>query len=360
MKALNISQNLFMRYENTQMVQHYYGLLALYGLAQTAVESKSSRLLKKCIDLLALYPDKVVHPSYNFENYRAGGNGKAWLVMMESMGKLEAGTGFSDEQKEIVREYAEKTLQAPKDRNGILCMPGRPELEQIWIDVVTAVTPYMLFAGLAFDEDRYIDFAAEQCFKMYEIFLDPDCGLLHQCRGFMEDKEAFSEDHWSRGNGWGYLGLAELVQYLPDDSPHRAKAKQYFKELSAAMLRYQGPNGLWRQEMTVDTCWEESSGTGLILYGYGIGLRLGLLDRETYYGAFERGIKGLSDLCINEDFSTENSCPGCLCPGNGKNKGTIYAYIHDKQPIRDEPHSYGCFMLAMVEAHRNGIEDIIR
>jgi unsaturated rhamnogalacturonyl hydrolase len=54
------------------------------------------------------------------------------------------------------------------------------------------------------------------------------------------------------------------------------------------------------------------------------------------------------------------SCPGCLCPGEGDRKGTIDAYINDKQPTRDEPHSYGCIMLAMVEAHRNGIEDIPR
>ena len=110
----------------------------------------------------------------------------------------------------------------------------------------------------------------------------------------------------------------------------------------------------------MDTCWEESSGTGLILYGYGAGLRLGLLDKDTYYRTFEKGIHGLSDLCINKDFSTGHSCPGCLCPGSGEDKGTIHAYIHEKQPRRDEPHSYGALMLAMVEAHRNGIRDIPR
>ncbi|HHV97857.1 MAG TPA: hypothetical protein GXX37_15600 [Clostridiaceae bacterium] len=49
MKPLDISQNLFMRYENTQIVHHYYGLLALYALAQTAVESNSKRLLKNVL-----------------------------------------------------------------------------------------------------------------------------------------------------------------------------------------------------------------------------------------------------------------------------------------------------------------------
>lgn len=32
----------------------------------------------------------------------------------------------------------------------------------------------MLFAGLTLKEDKYIEFAAQQCIKMYRIFLDPE------------------------------------------------------------------------------------------------------------------------------------------------------------------------------------------
>ena len=31
--------------------------------------------------------------------------------------------------------------------------------------------------------------------------LDADCGLLHQCRGFLDNPGRRSADHWSRGNG---------------------------------------------------------------------------------------------------------------------------------------------------------------
>ena len=52
------------------------------------------------------------------------------------------------------------------------------------------------------------------------------------------------------------------------------------------------------------------------------------------------------------------SCPGCLCPGQGKEKGTAKAYITEKYPQDDEVHSYGCIMFALVEAYKNGIEEI--
>lgn len=90
----------------------------------------------------------------------------------------------------------------------------------------------------------------------------------------------------------------------------------------------------------------------------GIGFRMGLLDRETYGAAFRRGLDGLLRHCINPDFSTEGSCPGCLCPGEGEEKGTIQAYIQEKQPQHDEHHSFGAFMLALVEAHRNRIQEV--
>ena len=167
-----------------------------------------------------------------------------------------------------------------------------------------------------------------------------------------------SQDHWSRGNGWGYAELAELIQYLPKDHALRRRVETQFVALSAALLPYQTEKGLWRQEITEELAWEESSGTALFVYGLGIGLRCGVLHEERYAQAFAKGIDGLAKYCMNPDFSTERSCPGCLCPGEGKLKGTIRAYITEKLPVRDEHHSFGAFMLALVEAYRNGIIDI--
>lgn len=348
MLSLDVSRNLFFHYEQTRKVDNYFGLLAIWALAQTAVESKNENMLHYCQRILDQYPDNFEHPHYNFESYRCGGNGKAWLAM----------NGKYDGQAALLREYAEKTLAAPKDRDGILCMPRCPEKEQVWIDVAMCVTPFMLYTGLLCGEERYITFAAEQTLKMVELFRDPSCGLLHQSRGFMENVRDFSQDHWSRGNGWGMVGLTELVKYLPQDSKFRAPAEKAFVDLCRNLLRYQTSKGVWRQEITEPLAWEESSGTGLILYGIGTGLRLGLLPEQEFRSAYEAGISGMCRYFIRKDFTTERSCPGCLCPGSGAEKGSIQAYITEKIPYPDEPHSFGCLMLALVEAERNGIHEV--
>lgn len=348
MKTLDIVFELYEHYGKVEEIQHYYGLLALYGLVQAAYEKADEVSVERCRGLLDRYPDKINHPYYNFPCYMVGGNASAWACMK----------GIHERSREELVSFAEKTMAGPKEAQGILCMPGGEKEGKIWIDVATAVTPYMLFTGLVCGKEEYIDFAADQCFKMYETLLDSSCSLLHQCRGFREDCSLFSEDHWSRGNGWGYLALAELVQYLPTESVHRVKAEQYYQDLSKALLPYQTKKGLWCQEITEISSWEESSGTALLLYGIGVGLRAGLLEKEPYENVFLKGMNGLLQYGMNRDFSTELSCPGCLCPGEGADKGTIKAYITEKQPIKDEHHSFGAFMLALVEAHRNGYAEV--
>ena len=347
--VITLTKSLLERYESQhEKIDGYFGLLAYFGLSQAAVAANDEACLKKCKEYLARYPHNFDHCYYNFEAYRVGGNAKAWLYFK----------GLAPEWEEEIREYAELTLKAPVDENGILCHPEDPARGKIWIDTISGITPFMLYAGLKLNEEKYIDFAAEQCFKLYEVFLDQTCGLLHQARGFMANPKRMSHDHWSRGNGWCMIGLAEMVRYLPVDSKHREKAVTYFRDLVDALLPYQTKKGLWRQEIIEPLAWEESSGTALILYGMGVGIRKGLLTDVVYREAFETGIKGLGIYCLTEDFATYRSCPGCLCPGEGAEHGTIQAYLTVKTPQKDEVHSYGCLMLAFAEAYSNGITEI--
>lgn len=351
MNTLEISRRLFERLESkTNQVKHYYGLLAIYALILTAESNDDRELIDKCRFLLNKFPDEIVHGDgykYNFPVYRMGGTPKSYMLYK----------GYMPEVAEQVRECAEEMMTVPRDPKGIVKRPHDQEKNLIWVDAVLPVTPYLLYAGLALNEQRYVDEATKQCVMMYEEFIDPENGLLHQCKNFVGPGK-YSEDHWSRGNGWMLLALADLVLHLPKSSPYRERVENYFKGLCRSVLPYQSRRGLWRQEIPFLYSYEESSGTALILYGYGIGIRTGLLDRDTYYPAFEKGIRGLNRICINEDFSTENCCPICCCPGLGDEKGTLLAYITLRMPAKDELHGFGPVMLAMVEAYKNGIADL--
>ncbi|WP_129669406.1 glycoside hydrolase family 88 protein [Phytoactinopolyspora endophytica] len=346
-RPLDVAVGLYGHYESIDEVKHYYGLLAIYGLARTADAAGDDDLWARCEKILRRFPDEIDHPTYNFPSYTIGGISQAYLLA----------TGRMGDRAHLVREYADEMMRAPRDPSGIVIMPREPESNKIWIDAAMATTLYLLYAGLALAERSYVDEAVRQAVLMYDELLDPDAGLLHQCKNVV-GPGLYSQDHWGRGNGWGYLALAELVAALPADSPHRAGVVERFRALSAALLAHQSERGLWRQEIPDDHSYEESSGTGLILYGIGLGMRHDALDPARYAEPFRHGVAGLAGICINPDFSTEFSCPGCLAPGEGKDKGTVKAYMTLRLPYLDERHSFGPLILALTEAHRHGITDV--
>lgn len=332
----------------------YPGILTIYAAAQAAVHLNDEEWIDDVNSYLKKYPFEFEEPgtrfNCNFDNYRVGGLGKGWMMMH----------GYFKDHEDVLREYAEKTINGPHTHDGIITSVKANNKGRVWIDVVYCVTPFMLYAGLVLDEPKYIDYAVEQCFKMYDLFMDKSNGLLHQARGFMADPEKISEDHWSRGNGWGIIGLVELVRYLPEDHPKYNEAVDRFIAHCEALIKYQDFRGLWKQEIPEKYSWEESSGTGIILYAIGIGIRLGILDKETYMPVLKKGIDGLYQFCINADYSIERCCRGCLCPGEGDMKGTVEAYLVIPYPLKNDSHGFGPIIMAMIEAYKNGIVNITK
>ncbi len=349
MRTLDLAIGLYDKYASLAEVKHYYGIMAIYGFCRVAEASGDPALMRRAKEILGRFPDRIEHSQYNFENYRIGGLARAYMVFR----------GHDPAARGLVRDAAEQLMNAARDPRGIFKHPRRVAEELIWIDVAMAVTPFLLWAGLTFDTPRYIDEAAQQTFLMIEEFGNPENGLLHQCKNF-RGAGKLSDDHWSRGNAWGYFALTELVQYLPADSPHRPRAIEMFSDLSEALRVYQNDRGLWRQEIPLAESWEESSGTGLFLYGYGVGMTAGVLDRGRYRPAFDRGIEGLVRHCIAPDLTTLHCCKGCLCPGKGDRHGTVAAYLEDVHPVPNDGHSFGPFMLALEQAHALGILTVDR
>lgn len=342
MNYINTSVKLFDHYKSTAEVFHYYGVLAIYALCRTAMQADDDALKAKCVAELKRFPDHITkHSSYNFPSYRIGGIPRAYA--------LYTGMMTDEVTKKYVDHYADEMLVAQRDPQGIMSNPYLPMSNRIWIDCAMAITPYLLFAGLALDNEEYIDEGIKQSLLMYDAFRNQKTGLLHQSRGFCGEN-AFSTDYWGRGQGWGIIALTELMQYLPKDHAQYETCKQYFVDHCKAMLPHQTERGMWRQHLVLEdepNSWEESSGTGLIAYAYGVGVEQGILGEE-FKVSFDKALDAMLKYCINEDGSTELCCPGCLSPGDG----TPHAYVTEKQPVKDDPHSFAPLMLSLMQADR--------
>ena len=348
MKNTELAFNILKHYKEVQnpQLRNYFGVVACYGLVNLAeIAGEDSEEMKMMKEVLATFPDGVQHPRYNFPSYRICGNARARAVYR----------GFMDD-KELIREYAEEMMTAKRNAMGIMSHPISGDYK-VWIDVATAVTPFLVFAGNILGEQKYLDEAVKQSIMMYDLFYDSNNGLLHQAQGFCDgySHAKISEDHWSRGNGWGLFPLAELVQFLPKEHPEYQKVVHYFVNHVNALLPYQSENGLWRQEITLESyygleSYEETSGTGLIAYAIGVGIRMGVLDRKNYLPVLNHAIMGLKKVSIGENYDIYNSCPGCLSPKDG----SILAYLSLVPPV-NENHGAGPVVMALAEAHRCGL-----
>jgi rhamnogalacturonyl hydrolase YesR len=320
----------------------YGGTLFMHGMSELAVLQKDPKTLNRTIEIFEKFKTKEIKGRGSFISYEAGGTGVAYLNYLNKTPNLSA----------HVFEYADKMFKNQKRTSeGLMTAPWlKDSLDQFMIDCAFAVTPYMLYAGMSMNKPEYVDFAVFQTLEMFKILKDPN-GLIHQGRGFA-GLGKISEDNWSRGNGWGAFALAFLVRDLPDTHPKKKEIDKLAKSFFSAILKYQNQEGLWNQEMTENTSFVETSGSGLMLFGLGICLEKGIID-QSYLSQFIKGLSGYTSY-ITPDGSISNVTIGCLCPG----KGTKKDYIKHAWKLNDI-HAFGPVVLAFTQAAKMGVKEII-
>ena len=111
----------------------------------------------------------------------------------------------------------------------------------------------------------------------------PD-GLFHH--------DADAPTAWGRGNGFGALGLAELLTVLPADHPEREAVLDIHRRHLAGMRSRQAPDGMWRQIVDVSGSYRETSVTAMTLTAMARGIRLGWLD-QSYRPTVDRAWRAL-------------------------------------------------------------------
>jgi rhamnogalacturonyl hydrolase YesR len=321
----------------------YPGSLLLQGMSELALVGPDPAMLARTVALYRQFAAKEIKGRGSFISYEVGGSGAAYLRYKDAAGELAA---------QVTDGAARMVAQQKRSSEGLLVPTwAPPEKDQVFIDIAFAVTPYLLYAGLAENRADYVDLAVFETLELYRILRDTRTGLVRQGRGFA-GKGVISDDNWSRGNGWGAVGLAALVRDLPATHPKRKEVETLARDFFTAVLRHQNKDGLWHQEMTDPTSYTETSGSGLLLYGLGVMLEKGLLDRS-HEAAFRRGL-GALPAYIAADGSVSHTCIGCLCPGQGTKedyKSRVWAH--------NDSHAFGAIVLAYTQAAKMGIRSVV-
>jgi unsaturated rhamnogalacturonyl hydrolase len=236
-----------------------------------------------------------------------------------------------------------------------------------WIDALQMAMPVMARLGVLRNDKSYFD----AMWALYAHTRDVEGGGLYdERRGLWWRDANYSpgdvytlspngvDIYWSRGNGWVLAALARVLEVLPADDPHRAEYEDDFRALAAALLPLQREDGLWNTSLTDPThCaaagepgedGPETSGTALFAYGFGWGIRHGLLDAATYGPPMLAAWNGMLRLAVRGDGFLGWVQPTGAAPCSGP--GPLGP---DAVP-NFEDFGVGCFLLAGSELVRLG------
>ena len=324
--------------------RHYAGTVYIQALAELYRGIGDERWMRQTCELLDRFASGELRGYGSFISYECGGSAVAEMAWM----------GF-DKYKATALEAAQRMFDTqPRNDDGVM-LPPWPYLEGrngLFIDPVFAVTPYLLYAGLAAGKQEWTDYAAWMTLKTFSDLRDHSSGLVHQARAINDLAPGqISQDCWSRGNGWGAMALAALMRDLPRDNTYYQDVCNLALSFFEAVLKYQDAEGLWHQEMTWPDSFTEISGSALLLYGLGAGIESGVLPRS-WRPAFKKGIAGLVKY-IDERGNVANTCSGCLAYRDGSKEA--YA-SHDY--YCNEKHAFGPVLLALGQALRMGLKKV--
>ena len=190
---------------------------------------------------------------------------------------------------------------------------------RIWIDDMFMITAVQAQTFRATGDKKYIDRAAKEML-LYLDKIQLENGLFYH-----SPDTHFS---WGRGNGWMAAGMAEILRSLPENHPDRAKIMVGYHKMMASLLKYQEPDGMWKQIIDDPAAWKETSGTAMFTYAMITGVKQGWLDKKTYGTAARKGWLALTTYINANDELTE------VCEGTNIKNDHDY-YLQRKRIVGD-------------------------
>ncbi len=223
-----------------------------------------------------------------------------------------------------------------------------------WIDALQMAMPVFVKLGNLYNDSSYF----RRMYEMYAFtkYKHGDKGLYNPVEKlWWRDKdfdppykEPNGDDcYWSRGNGWVVAALVKTLEALPKTDPHYNEYLKDYKDMCAALLPLQRPDGYWNVSLNDPNNFggKEVSGTSLFIYGFAWGINNGILDRKTYIVSIAKAWKAMSKEAVHP-----NGKLGYV-QGTGKEPKDGQPVGYDKTPDFED-YGLGCFLLAGTEIYK--------
>lgn len=232
---------------------------------------------------------------------------------------------------------------------------------QMWLDGIYMGAPFYAEFSKMFDRPAGFDDVAKQIIFIANHTREVNTGLLYH--GWDESKQqqwanpvtGCSPNFWGRAMGWYAMGIVDVLDFLPNDHPQREKIIMIFRDMSAAIVKYQDQKtGLWYQVMDQgqrEGNFLEASASAMFVYALAKAIRHGYLGAE-YLPAVKKGYEGMIKYLIKENadgsIDLTQVCQVAGLGGKPYRDGS-YAYYVSTPIVSNDLKGVGAFIMASVE-----------
>jgi rhamnogalacturonyl hydrolase YesR len=175
------------------------------------------------------------------------------------------------------RDYADKQWETTTP-------DGITTEARYWSDDLYMLPVLQVQAYRATKDPKYLDRVSMTMVAYLDKLQQPNGLFLHS---------SDSPFYWGRGNGWVAAGMAEVLSVLPPEHRHYTRIMQGYQRMMAALLKYQGPQGLWLQLIEQPDFWPETSGSAMFTFSLIEGVKRGWLEPAIYGPAARKAWLGL-------------------------------------------------------------------
>ena len=227
---------------------------------------------------------------------------------------------------------------------------GETDNLQSWNDIALQFDTVFHYTWDPVKKMNYHAWSAEPLNKASNFWADPATGK--------------SMEFWGRGVGWFFAALVDVLEYMPANHPARIRLAEYTHKVADGLAARQDTSGCWYQLLQYDDSMKgtscnisnylESSASSMFTYAFYKGIRLGILDKNTYSPIADKAYKGLIETFVVEEPNGKikliQSCESAGLSGSRKGDANYYLCGSDVAIHNDtEGKVLGPFIMASLE-----------